>query len=491
MKTIIIAIAMLVLGFGLASIDWKRDSIPEVVDNHSEKQKYTCGMHPEIISDEPGYCPICEMKLTPMRPTGSLRGSIVIDPTTKQNMGLVTVPVAYEPLTRLVRAFGRVDYREPSIYSVNIKVNGWVEKLNVDYTGAEVKLNQPLFTVYSPQLVTTQEEYLIARRMNPDSDLLSKISERLKNWDISEGQIEKLNETGQSMHTMTINSPVKGIVIDKNISVGDKLIPGALVYRIADIDSVYEQDLSFIKLGQQATVKFPNLPGSVYDAIISYVAPVIDEKRQVEVRLELDNRNYQFKPDMYAEIIVRADMPGNRTVIPRSAVINSGVKEIAFVASGEGSYSPRIITTGAVGDNDLVEIVNGLEVGEEVVVSGQFLLDSESRLHEALNLEHLNHGMELPDKSDVKSDKTMKHDMENEHVHSSNIFTCPMPVHYDVLQYGPGKCYKCNMELKAVEETDNSDVYFCPMTECGIVQNQPGNCSVCGMRLEKLERGQL
>ena len=495
MKTIIIVIIALIFGYGLASIDWKPNSISKVADNHLERQKYTCGMHPEIVSDEPGYCPICEMKLTPMKPVGSSHGSVVIDPTTKQNMGMATVPVTYAPLTRSVRAFGRVDYREPSIYNVNIKVGGWVENLLVDYTGAEVNVNQPLFTIYSPLLVATQEEYLIARRMNPNGELLSKINERFRNWDISEEQIDKLNETGQVVRTMTINSPVKGVVIDKNIATGDKLVPGALVYTIANLDSVwviahiYEQDLPFIELGHKATVKIPNLPGITYDAIVSYISPVIDEKRQVEVRLELDNRDYQLKPDMYAEIAVHAGIPEDKPVIPRSAVINSGVKEIAFVTSGDNSYTPRIITTGIIGDNDLVEVVSGLEVGEEVVVSGQFLLDSESRLHEALNLEHLNHGMDPPKEDNIKSGKPMKHDTDDDHVHPSNIYTCTMPVHFDVLQYGLGKCYKCEMELKPIEETENTDVYFCPMTECGVVQNKPGNCSVCGMHLEKHERG--
>lgn len=485
MKMIIIIIICLALGFGLAQLISFSADRAEEMDNFDTSQQYTCGMHPEIISDEPGYCPICEMKLTLKKEGGSETGGIVIDPTTRQNMGLVSVPAEYRRLTRTLRAFGTVEYSEPKTHAVNLKVEGWVEKLYVDYKGAQVEKGRPLVEIYSPELVAAQKELLIALKSGEDSDmqkLLEGARQRLRNWDISQDQIEALVQTGQISRNMLIKSPANGIVIAKNIEAGDHLKPGTELYRIADISTVwvmahiYEQDLPFVELGQTAEISFPSLGGKTVTAEVSDISPFLDSRGQTEIRLNVSNPGYMLKPKMYAEVIISKELPEASLALPRSAVINSGARQLVYIVSMDGSFEPRIITTGVVGDGDMVEIKSGLSADEYVVTRGQFLLDSESRLSEALAGAH-DHNNSAAFASERKPIMAPEADS------LSGIYTCPMPVHYHVLQYGEGNCDECGMKLVPLEETGNDNVYACPMRECGIVQDSVGHCPKCNMKL--------
>jgi Cu(I)/Ag(I) efflux system membrane fusion protein/cobalt-zinc-cadmium efflux system membrane fusion protein len=508
MRSVIFAIAILIAGLGSAYLIIPQGKSALASDETSSKQLYTCGMHPEIVTDEPGYCPICGMKLTPKKDGTAPEGSIIIDPTTTQNMGLKTVPVTRGTVTRNVTAFGRADYAEPLIHTINLKISGWIEKLYVDYQGDMVFKDQPLLEIYSPDLVAAQKEFLIAFNAGKNNsenmaDFLKAARQRLANWDISDDQIQNLIEQGDIARNMTIRSPVTGIVFAKHVAEGEHLKPGSNLYEIADLSTiwvrayVYEQELPFVKKGQEAIVTFPNIPGEKYNARIDYVSPFLNEKRQLEIRLDLDNPEYVLRPDMYAEVNIRSEADGEKLIIPRSAVINSGMKQVVFVASGDGAYSPRVITTGIVGDNDMVEVRSGLNPNDRVVVSGQFLLDSESRLEEALAGGH--HHSE-PQKAKPEQEQEDVHSHESSEGHDtraatvemsperelSGVYTCPMSEHYHVLQYGEGNCGECGMKLVPVEETDNTEVYTCPMSVCQVVENEPGNCPKCGMHLQQL-----
>ncbi len=232
MKTIIISILTLVVGFGLAYLVLAPADNSSAVETVPTAQQYTCGMHPEIISNEPGYCPICGMKLTPKKSGSSSIGQISMDPTTTQNMGIVTSTATMRRLAKKIRAFGNVAYSEPNIYEINLKIEGWVEKLFVDKTGAQVRKGQPLLEIYSPELVATQKEYLVAYQQLEDNqtegmkNLLRSTHDRLINWDISETQINRLIEKAEVKRTMTIDSPVDGFVIKKEVVEGEKLEPG-------------------------------------------------------------------------------------------------------------------------------------------------------------------------------------------------------------------------------------------------------------------------
>jgi len=449
-------------------------------------------MHPQIISDKPGICPICNMKLTPKRDGTSGEGTVWIDPATRQNMGLTMTAAKYAGLSRLVHTFGEVAIPDPNVYSVTLKFDGWAERLFVAEEGERVLKGQSLLEVYSPDLVTAQKELLVALK-SESNDSMTRLAEaarsRLKNWDISEDQIEQLANSGEVKRTLIIRSPADGFVHAKHVKEGDRLSARSVLYEIVDLREVwikadvYEQDLPYIAVHHPAKIKVPGLPGRTFAGHISYISPMLDKKGQVEIRLSLENPDFALKPAMYAEVTIENALKGNRLVIPRSAIINSGVRQIVYVAKDGESYEPRTIITGAVGQNDLIEVVDGLTPGDSVVTSGQFLLDSETRLSEAVHSAgaHTQDG----DKHSGHNDYGEKTDHEQMAADPYNIHTCPMPSHYHILNYGPGTCPDCGMDLVPVSETDNAPVYVCPMPECRVAAGKPGLCPVCNMRLKE------
>ncbi|MBD3234179.1 MAG: efflux RND transporter periplasmic adaptor subunit [candidate division Zixibacteria bacterium] len=509
MKTLIIILVSAIIGFGAAYLLIAPSNTDSSAHHDSKEQLYTCGMHPEIISEEPGYCPICGMKLTPKKDAGSsMEGGIMIDPTTTHNIGIKTAEATRRQLTKSIRAFGKVEYAEPSIHTVNIKIPGWVEKLYVDYEGASVEAGEPLIEVYSPELVAAQREYLVAvksnEKLSSKSEKLTSASQklleasemRLRNWDITDAQIEELSSSGKLTKNMIIKSPASGIVVSKMINKGEYLKAGSAAYEMAALSTVwieafvYEQDLPFIELGQKALVEIPSLPGEHLEANISYISPFLDNNQQVEIRLDVHNHQMRLKPEMYAEVYIQSQLEGERLAIPQKAVINSGKRNLVFISFEDGSYSPQIIQTGAVADNDLIEITQGISEGDRIVVSGQFLLDSESRLSESLGMGGHQHGSSEKDgDSGVETHSQESSETTSAKEENIGIYTCPMPEHYHVLQYGSGKCPECNMKLVPVEKTDNEGFFHCPMQECQVVDTDPGRCPECGMHLIKYERG--
>jgi Cu(I)/Ag(I) efflux system membrane fusion protein/cobalt-zinc-cadmium efflux system membrane fusion protein len=252
--------------------------------------------------------------------------------------------------------------------------------------------------IYSPELVAAQQEYLIAWRamtaMHMEDSiptrLVSAAIAKLKNWDITDEQIQQLALTKQPKRTLVIYAPYDGIVTSKNVKQGDNVMSGMELFQLSELSTVwvtayvYEEDFPFVRKGQSADVSSPAFPGEKFSSNIIYISEFLDESRQAEIRLSVDNKNSALKPNMYAEVNIQSHLSDEVLSIPRSAVIKTGTREIVFVAEGVGEFRAREIATGLVGDNDLIEIKSGLHDGEFVVTSGQFLLDSESRLHEAI-----------------------------------------------------------------------------------------------------------
>jgi Cu(I)/Ag(I) efflux system membrane fusion protein/cobalt-zinc-cadmium efflux system membrane fusion protein len=369
------------------------------------KVLYTCSMHPFIIRDEPGNCPICGMTLTPVKENeGQEAGGILIDPTTSQNMGIRTVPVERRDLFRTIRTVGLVGYEESRQYSINSKIEGWVERLHINQTGQPVKKGQPLLEIYSPELVAAQQEYLLAlendRRMSrspyPEiaagaARLLEAAGTRLKWWDITDRQVAELGETGTVRKTMTLYSPNTGVVTMKKVVEGMRVMAGEELLQISDLSRVwvnaeiYEYEIPWIKTGQTVSVEVAFAAGKVLKGKITYIYPYLqNETRTVKARIELPNPNLELKPDMYVNVRIETQEVEGALSIPDHAVLKSGKGQTVFVALGDGRFEPRAVQTGVSNDEGFVQVLTGLDEGEQVVTSAQFMLDSESKLREAI-----------------------------------------------------------------------------------------------------------
>ena len=363
-------------------------------------------MDPTFVRDAPGKSPM-GMDLIPQCPNGSNDapdGAVVIDSATVQNMGVRTTLVERRDLARSVRAVGRIAYDERRMSHVHTKVQGWVEKLFVDFVGQEVQRGQPLLEIYSPELVATQEELLLAARyrdatgQSPFDEvrsggeaLFSASKRRLAHWDIPERDIERLLRTGNVQRTLTLYAPEAGVVTRLGVRSGMEVQPNTNLYTIADLSKVwvladvYEYELPWLELGQDAEVELSYLPGKPIRGKLTYIAPFLNPKTHtIEVRLELDNRDGKLKPEMFGNAVIAGVPRPNTLAIPTRAVIRSGTRTVAIVAMGEGRFEPRELELGIDSADGWLEILAGLDEGERVVVSSQFLIDSESNLQEAV-----------------------------------------------------------------------------------------------------------
>jgi Cu(I)/Ag(I) efflux system membrane fusion protein len=365
-----------------------------------QKTLYTCGMHPQVIQDHPGNCPICGMKLTPIPKSGNAANAsssaIAIDPVTIQNMNVRTVEITRGPLRRTIRAYGVIDYSETGLAEVTTKFKGWIEKLYVDATGREVHRGEPLFEIYSPELYSAEVEYLLALNQTSTNDpggaaLRDTAAAKLKFFDISDGQIAELERTREPRKTLPILAPIEGFVTEKMVVSGQMVDAGMKLYRLADLGTVwvyaqiYEQDLPFIQLGQEAVVRLSSLPDREFRGRVTYLYPNMDERtRTARVRMEFHNPGYFLKPGMFATILVTSEIKTSALLVPDSAVLRSGERNTVFVALDGGKFEPRTVSLGLSAENDQYEVLGGLREGERVVASGQFMLDSESQLREAI-----------------------------------------------------------------------------------------------------------
>ena len=329
--------------------------------------------------------------------------TVRISPEKVQLLGVMTSPVERRPLTRTVRAVGTVQVDERGQYAVAPKFEGWIEKLHVNTTGEAVRKGQPLMEVYSPELVSAQQEFLIAQSGRQTlagggtearqglAALSQAALERLRNWDIGEAQLERLRRTGEVTRTLTITAPVRGVVMEKPSVEGMRFQPGDTLYQIADLDrvwliaEVFEQDLGMVRPGQGAALTVSAYPGKTFQGEVTFVYPNLTrETRTVKVRIELPNPDGLLKPAMFgtAELATGKAVPV--LAVPDSAVIDSGTRQVALVALGEGRFEPRELRTGRRADGYL-EVLEGLGEGEQVVTRANFLIDAESNLKAALS----------------------------------------------------------------------------------------------------------
>ena len=373
-----------------------------------KKIKYWASpMDPTYIRNEPGKSPM-GMDLVPVyeeegeakEPASTIR----IDPVTMQNMGVRLGRVQRKTLIKHIRTVGNITYDETKIFTVNTKFNGWIEKLYVNFVGENVKKGQPLFDIYSPDLVTAQAEYLLALRQyrSLSKNSYSRIREgaqrlleashtRLRYWDLTNEQIEQISKTGKVQKTLTIYSPAFGVVTKKIAFKGHYVKKGEHQYEIVDLSSVwvdvdvYEYELPWVRKGIPADMELAYIPGKRFKGEVLFIYPYLEAKtRTVKLRLAFPNPDYQLKPGMYANVFLKSVIDRDSLVIPQEAVIDSGVRQIVFVAVGEGRFQPREVNIGLEGNENDYQVLAGLNEGEEIVLSAQFMLDSESRLREAI-----------------------------------------------------------------------------------------------------------
>jgi Cu(I)/Ag(I) efflux system membrane fusion protein len=355
-------------------------------------------MHPSVRADQPGKCPICSMDLTPVTRQEVESGVILVDAQRRQTIGVRTAPVVVEPIETTIRAVGAVTADETRLSAVTLKNRGWIGELHVDQTGQEVRRGQPLFTLYSPELLAAQEELLTVlasqRRARETSApersdyLVEAAKRRLRLWDLTDHQIERIAASGEPIEYLPVPSPVSGYVVEKNVVAGAAVEPGQTLFRVAGLDrvwveaQVYESELPLVEVGQRAEVTLPYLPGERFAGEVTFVSPVLSPgTRTGTVRVELPNPKLALKPEMYANVVLRVE-GAERLVVPTEAVIYAGPRRLVFVDLGEGRLQPREVEIGRqVGDR--YEVLSGLAPGEVVVVSGNFLIAAESRLKSA------------------------------------------------------------------------------------------------------------
>jgi len=419
-----------------------------VFDEEGEIDYWTCAMHPSVRLKEPGQCPICGMDTVAVwkkddsqieavipqakdedqkstedgenmagmqghdhstmgvrtKPGNDqkAKSAFSVSPERQQLIGIKTEPVMVRTLDKEIRTVGMVTLDESRIYNVQTKYTGWIERVYVDYRWQHVNIDQPLFSIYSPELVTAQEEYLLALRSKnilSDSNfadissgansLLDASRRRLELLGVSASQIKELERTQKVKTNLTVYSPVKGHVAQKNAFENMHVEPNTLLYKIADHTTawvqvdIYENEIPLVKLGEKATMNLASFPGEVFEGEITFIWPHIDpETRTVKARLEFPNPDLKLLPEMYADVTLDIPM-GEKLTIPNSAVLRTGKKDIVFVDKGNGNIEIRRVELGQKAGG-YYEVLRGLIKGEQVVSRANFLIDSESKIQAAV-----------------------------------------------------------------------------------------------------------
>jgi RND family efflux transporter MFP subunit len=361
---------------------------------------------------EPGNRPVSAAAPEQTKPISSVRergaggkansGDVYIDPAMLQNLGVRSVAAEQRVITESIRTTGYVDYDQEHVVNINARFSGWVEKLYVDYVGQQVSKGQRLLEVYSPELVLTEEDFLRSRRLATQTagnsaaqydghELMTAAESRLRLMGISRSEITRLQRTGEVSETVPLDSATNGVVTQIKTVEGAHIKAGDDLYTIADLSrvwvyaDVYERELPKVKISQKAEVLSDALAGKVFRGTVAYIYPNVDEQtRTVRVRLEFLNPERLLKPGMYVKATLLDESPEKMLAVPTEAVLNSGVRHIVIVDKGGGHFEPREIRIGAESSGSY-PVLSGLAQGQRVVTSAQFLIDSESNLHEALN----------------------------------------------------------------------------------------------------------
>ncbi|MAE39556.1 MAG: hypothetical protein CML07_01280 [Psychrobacter sp.] len=381
--------------------------------DHDDDSYYTCPMHPQVVREQTGDCPVCGMSLVLKRRTegGGEIGLVQISPTIVQTIGVTSERAQRQNLVKTVRTNGRVAFDEEKVKEINAWVPGRIETLHVNFTGDSVKKGEKMLEIYSPQLLTTQQEYLLAIKgleqiqNSPISEAITQAKslveasrERLRLWGLTDAQVEEIRAAGQPQTTMTITAPISGVVIHKTAVEGMYVKEGTHLYKIADLKTiwvnadVYESDLPFVRVGQEVDVSLRAVPGRTFVGKVTFIHHVLNPKtRTVMVRCEFDNSERAresgpemlLKPNMYADVFFNVEIDSNALTVPESAVIHAGSRQLVVHDRGEGQFMPVEVKIGVFAD-EYYQVLDGLSEGDKVVTNATFLIDSESNLRAAV-----------------------------------------------------------------------------------------------------------
>lgn len=534
-KIIIISLAVIVI---LVSVYFLFIAGGSSDVSSEDKQLYTCGMHPEIISDEPGLCPICEMQLVPIKKnnkqTGERKilywrapmdpneiydapgkskmgmdlvpvyedessgsGIVTIDPEVQQNMNIKTAKVEVKQLSSKVIINGVLQTNETSEYIVTTRINGWIEKLYVNYTGQQISKGSKLMDIYSPELVSAQQELLtalsyqnsvISSSLNSiresGNELVKNSMRKLELLEVSDDEIKRLIDTREVKTYLTLYAQKSGTVLEKNIVDGQKVMGGMPLLKIANLSTlwlmadIYEYELAKVRVGSKTLITFNFLPGKIYEGIVSFIYPTLDTKsRTVKIRIEMNNRG-ELKPSMFANITIEGEDLGSKPVVPENAIIRSGLKDVVIISLGDGKFKPQEVKLGGYADG-YYQVLSGLSEGNTILTSAQFLIDSESNLKAAINqfqTGNMDNGKwkmdDLSGETSLKTDgnekaKEINPEMKMEkHDHSSSI------VHEDAI------------DVEAIDKNNDGKLWECPM-DWNVISDDSGRCPLCNMKLKE------
>lgn len=385
-----------------------------VTGEDGEIEYWTCTMHPSVRMKEPGTCPICAMDLVPVlkrSPSALANGStnsaqqlagdkstFTVDPRRQQLINVQTTEVEVRSLEKVIRTVATLEVDETRIAYVHPKIQGWIQKVFVDFTFQHVNEGDPLFSIYSPELVLTQEEYLLALKTAENladspfehvssgaRSLFEATRRRLELFDITDQQIEQLEKSGQVQKHSIVYSPASGYVVEKNAFPNMHVTPETKIYIIADYTNIwayveiYENEISYVREGQRVAMSTVAYPGEVFRGNITYVYPHLNEvTRTMRVRLEFPNPDLKLKPGMYSNIEIQVPL-GATLAVPESAVLRTGKRDLVFVDLGSGTMQLRQVQIGAQAGG-YYEILKGLQTGERVVSAANFLIDAESKV---------------------------------------------------------------------------------------------------------------
>lgn len=534
---ILILVVGIAVGAGGYYILFNSSSDAEVHAHEEEGTLYSCGMHPNIVENEPGTCPICGMNLTPIKGSqkkeskdpkdkkiiywrapmnpnevydkpgksqmgmdlvpvyedeGGASGVVTVDGSVLQSMNVKMEFVKKRKISSAIYTNGTLETDERKEFAVTTKFTGWIEKLYINYTGQKVRKGQKLVDIYSPELVAAQQELLTA--LNYESsvnsstkgEMINNAKRKLELFDISDADINNIIQTKKINKYMTLYAPFNGTVLSKNVLEGEMIKAGKEIIKIADLTNlwlkadIYESELEKVSLGSKAEISFSYNPDKTYSGKIIFIYPTVNlNTRTVTVRIDIKNNNNELKPSMFGNVIIRGKETGEVPTIPETAVIRSGKRNIVILSLGDGKFKPVEIKLGLYADG-IYQVLTGLKVNDPIVTSGQFMIDSESSLRSAVKLFTSDNAGKAPKKEmteeemkNMNSEEKEKKEMNSSSEKAEEHDHTASIVHEGVI------------DVEAIDKNGDGKV-FQDLMDWNVISDEEGRCPLCGMFLKEV-----